>query len=183
MLPFEMPSQLSHVRRLVGDITPRQYRHVDVALANDLGVFTPMSGPCDYARSPAHTHPAYSFVLSFDGATRMILDGRVFLSRPGELSGVDPNVAHQELPGEGPPFHNPGKAPGDGRMVRVSGVAERVHDAGLETRLIQERAWLKDMVAAQASGQLFLFRIAHGEIRDWTMATNLREREQIPIRF
>ena len=56
-------------------------------------------------------------------------------------------------------------------------------DTALEARLIQERAWLKDMVAAQASGKLFLFRIGHGEIRDWTMATNLHEREQAPLRF
>ena len=80
-------------------------------------------------------------------------------------------------------FHNPGKGPGDGRMMRVSGAVERVHDAALEVRLIQERAWLKDMVDAQKAGTLFLFRIRHGEIRDWTMATNLNEREQIPLRF
>jgi pyridoxamine 5'-phosphate oxidase len=80
-------------------------------------------------------------------------------------------------------FHNPGKGPGDGRMMRVSGITERVHNPALEARLIQERAWLKDMVAAQAAGTLNLFRIVHGEIRDWTMATNLREKEQVPLRF
>jgi pyridoxamine 5'-phosphate oxidase len=80
-------------------------------------------------------------------------------------------------------FHNPGKGPGDGRMMRVTGSAERVHDPGLEARLVSERPWLTDMVAAQAAGTLFLFRIPHGEIRDWTMATNLHEREQVPLRF
>ena len=80
-------------------------------------------------------------------------------------------------------FYNPGKGPGDGRMMRVCGVIERMHDATLEARLCEERAWLKDMVAAQKAGALFLFRIPHGEIRDWTMATNLHEREQIPLRF
>ena len=69
-----MNARLAHVRRLVGGISPRQYRHVDVALAKDVGVFTPVSGQCDYATSPGHTHPSYSFVLSFDGATRMLLD-------------------------------------------------------------------------------------------------------------
>ena len=98
-----MDSQLQAVRRLVGDITPRQYRHVDVSLARHLGVFTPISGPCEYAISPAHTHPAYSFVLSFDGTTRMRLDGHVVSARPGELSGVGPGIPHQELPGAGPP--------------------------------------------------------------------------------
>jgi AraC-like DNA-binding protein len=91
------------VRRLVGEIAPRQYRHVDVALAQHLGVFTPISGQCDYATSPEHTHPSYSFVLSFDGSTRVLIDGKVQCARPGELSGVGPGVPHQELPGDEPP--------------------------------------------------------------------------------
>jgi AraC family transcriptional regulator len=98
-----MDSLQQAVRRLVGDITPTQYRHVDVALARHLGVFTPISGPCEYATSPAHTHPAYSFVLSFDGTTRMLLDGRILSARPGEISAVGPRIPHQELPGDGPP--------------------------------------------------------------------------------
>lgn len=98
-----MTPELEHVRRLVGDISPRQYRHVDVALAKDVGVFTPVSGQCDYATSPKHRHPAYSFVLSFDGTTRMLLDGRTLCAKPGELSGVGPEIPHQELPSEGPP--------------------------------------------------------------------------------
>jgi AraC-like DNA-binding protein len=88
---------------LVGAISPRQYRHVDVALAQHLGVFTPISGQCEYATSPMHTHPSYSFVLSFDGATRMLLDGKTHCARPGELSGVGPGIPHQELPGDEPP--------------------------------------------------------------------------------
>ena len=98
-----MNARLAHVRRLVGGISPRQYRHVDVALAKDVGVFTPVSGQCDYATSPGHTHPSYSFVLSFDGATRMLLDGKIHCARPGELSGVAPGIPHQELPGDAPP--------------------------------------------------------------------------------
>ena len=80
-------------------------------------------------------------------------------------------------------FYNPGKGPGDGRMLRLTGRVERVIDAALEARLVQERAWLKDMVAASANGTLFMFRMAHGEIREWTMATNLPEREQVPLVF
>lgn len=80
-------------------------------------------------------------------------------------------------------FFNPGQGPGAGRMMRVSGTVERVQNSALEARLIQERAWLKDMVAAQAAGKLYVFRIVHGEIRDWTMAINQREKEQVPLRF
>jgi pyridoxamine 5'-phosphate oxidase len=80
-------------------------------------------------------------------------------------------------------FFNPGDGPGKGRMMRVTGKVERVIDAALEARLVQERAWLKDMVAASAKGTLYMFRMPHGEIRDWTMATNLHEREQVPLVF
>jgi pyridoxamine 5'-phosphate oxidase len=80
-------------------------------------------------------------------------------------------------------FHNPGKGPGESRMMRVSGAVERLHDRALEERLVAERAWLKDMVDAQKAATLFLFRIPHGEIHDWTMAINLHEREQAPLRF
>lgn len=103
MKPDHRGPDLAHVRRLVGHISPRQYRHVDVALAQHLGVFTPVSGQCEYATSPMHTHPSYSFVLSFDGATRLLLDGKVHCARPGELSGVGPEIPHQELPGDEPP--------------------------------------------------------------------------------
>jgi pyridoxamine 5'-phosphate oxidase len=80
-------------------------------------------------------------------------------------------------------FYNPGEGPGKGRMMRVTGKVERVIDAALEARLVQERAWLKDMVAASANGMLYMFRMPHGEIRNWTMATNLHEREQVPVVF
>jgi len=98
-----MDPRIEHVRRLVGDITPGQYRHVDVALAKDVGVFTPISGQCDYATTRNHTHPSFSFVLSFDGTTRMMLDGKIHCAMPGELSGVGPGIPHQELPGDRPP--------------------------------------------------------------------------------
>jgi AraC family transcriptional regulator len=98
-----MPSRSEHVRRLVGEISPRQYRHVDVALAHDVGVFTPISGPCEYATSPRHIHPSYSFVLSFDDTTRILLDGKIRCAKPGELSGLGPGIPHQELPGDQPP--------------------------------------------------------------------------------
>jgi uncharacterized pyridoxamine 5'-phosphate oxidase family protein len=80
-------------------------------------------------------------------------------------------------------YYNPGKGPGEGRMMRVSGRIERVLDPALEARLVKERAWLTHMVEAQADGTLYLFRIVHGEIHDWTMATNLHEKEQIPLKF
>jgi uncharacterized pyridoxamine 5'-phosphate oxidase family protein len=80
-------------------------------------------------------------------------------------------------------FHEPGKDGSDAMMLRVSGVVERVQDEALESRLVRERAWLGDMVAAQAAKTLFVFRVVRGEIRQWTMATNLHEREVVPLTF
>jgi AraC-like DNA-binding protein len=97
-----MQDELAHIRRLVGRITREQMRHVDWALARHLGVFTPVSGPCFYAISPAHTHPTYSFVLSFDGATLVRVDDRLLSSPPGSLSAMAPGLPHQEVPGDGP---------------------------------------------------------------------------------
>jgi AraC-like DNA-binding protein len=95
-------SELSQIRRLVGNITREQMRHVDWALSRDVGVFTPVSGPCYYAVSPAHTHPTYSFVLSFDGAVLVRLGDRVLSAPPGSLSAMPPGLPHQELRGDEP---------------------------------------------------------------------------------
>lgn len=98
-----MPDELDHIRRLVGNITREQMRHVDWALTRHLGVFTPISGPCFYAISPAHTHPAYAFVLSFDGATLVRVADALLCPPPGFLSAMAPGIPHQEVPGDGPP--------------------------------------------------------------------------------
>ena len=54
---------MQRIRRLVGPITREQLRYVDWALASDLGVFVPVAGPCGYATTPEHAHPAWSFVV------------------------------------------------------------------------------------------------------------------------
>jgi AraC-like DNA-binding protein len=94
--------ELTHVRRLVGHITREQLQHVDWSLSRHLGIFTPVSGPCLYAISPEHTHPTYSFVLSFDGATMVRVTNGLLSYPPGSLSGMSPGFAHQEVPGDGP---------------------------------------------------------------------------------
>lgn len=97
-----MPDELTQIRRLVGTITREQLRHVDWALSRHLGVFTPISGPCYYAISPAHTHPAYSFVLSFDGTTVARVGDHLLSAPPGSLSAMRPGLPHQEVRGDEP---------------------------------------------------------------------------------
>ncbi len=55
MVAVSMRAELPLIRRLVGQTTREQLRHVDWALSRHVGVFTPVSGPCFYAVSPAHT--------------------------------------------------------------------------------------------------------------------------------
>lgn len=88
---------MRRVRRLVGPITPEQLRWVDSAVARDLAVFVPVAGPCGYATTPEHTHPAWSFVVPFDDRGRVRIDGRVVRARRGRLYAYGPGVPHTEL--------------------------------------------------------------------------------------
>lgn len=91
------------IRSLVGDITDEPFGHVDYAVTRVVGLFVPVGGQCSYAVSPAHTHPAYSFVVSFDDFCRVKVDDKILRSRPGTFCAFSPWVPHQELPLEVPP--------------------------------------------------------------------------------
>ncbi|MGB8932024.1 MAG: AraC family transcriptional regulator [Anaeromyxobacteraceae bacterium] len=88
---------MRRLRRLVGPITPEQLRWVDSAVARDLAVFVPVAGPCGYATTPEHTHPAWSFVVPFDDRGRVRIDGRLVRARGGRLYAYGPGVPHTEL--------------------------------------------------------------------------------------
>ncbi|HSM92345.1 MAG TPA: AraC family transcriptional regulator [Anaeromyxobacteraceae bacterium] len=88
---------MRRVRRLVGEISPEQLRYVDWALGRDVGVFVPVAGPCGYATTPEHTHPAWSFVVPFDDRGRVRIDGRLVRARAGRLYAYGPGVPHTEL--------------------------------------------------------------------------------------
>ena len=98
-----MRADLESIRRLVGEISPMQMRHVDYALSAHVGVFTPIAGPCYYALSPAHTHPSYSFVIAFDGGTLVRFGDREVACPAGHTCAMGPRVPHQEIPGDEPP--------------------------------------------------------------------------------
>lgn len=98
---WPVPLPLAQIRELVGEITEEALTHVDVALTRNVGLFVPLSGPCGYAITPEHTHPAYSFVVSFDDRCRVAIDGKVLRSQPGRFTAFSPRVPHQELPSSG----------------------------------------------------------------------------------
>ena len=91
---------LENIRHLVGNITPEQLIYVDCAVNGVLGIFMPVAGQCYYAITPEHTHPAWSFVVSFDSHCRINIGGNVVESIPSKVFVLPPDVPHQELPSE-----------------------------------------------------------------------------------
>ncbi len=94
---------IENIRRLVGEVTREQLRYVDSFVTDELGLFMPVGGACFYALTPAHTHPAYMFVLHFDDQTSMKLNGRIITACPGKIFSLSPGIAHQELSSDFPP--------------------------------------------------------------------------------
>ncbi|ABQ24492.1 transcriptional regulator, AraC family [Geotalea uraniireducens Rf4] len=89
--------ELALISRLVGDVSEDQLRYVDCFIGNEIGVFIPAVGPCFYAITPDHSHPAYSFVLTFDSYTRLAIGGKTVLSQPGQIMAIDPDAVHHEM--------------------------------------------------------------------------------------
>lgn len=89
---------IKRIQRLVGDILPEQLKHVDGAVTDSVGVFMPVAGQCGYATTPEHTHPAWSFIVSFDHQCRTLIDGREYHSIPSTVFVLPPHIPHQELP-------------------------------------------------------------------------------------
>jgi uncharacterized pyridoxamine 5'-phosphate oxidase family protein len=79
-------------------------------------------------------------------------------------------------------FYNPGDGQGAGTMLRVEGTAEFLDDETLRERLYRDRPWVRAIVG-EDDARLAIFRVAHGAAWFWTMAVNMREREQERVRF
>lgn len=88
---------LHKIRRLVGDITATQLTYVDCAVCDTIGIFMPVAGQCQYAISPEHTHPTWSFIVSFDSRCRTNLYGKIYESVPSTIFALPPDIPHQEL--------------------------------------------------------------------------------------
>lgn len=76
---------------------------MDSFVADEIALFMPVGGPCFYARTPEHTHPAYMFILYFNDRIAVRLDGRTLSGKPGRVFALSPGIPHQELPSDDPP--------------------------------------------------------------------------------
>ena len=66
-------NSLQMIQNLVGDISESNLKYVDCYISDELGLFIPSVGFCEYAIIPQHTHPAYSFVLFFSKEQNIVV--------------------------------------------------------------------------------------------------------------
>ena len=82
MVPAMKPTleELAILRRHVGDFTPDMVatllRNIEFVITPEVSLYMPTLGQCDYAVTPAHTHPAWSFVYSLSLSGGYELEGR-----------------------------------------------------------------------------------------------------------
>ncbi len=94
------PNEMPGIQKLVGPVTASNLKYVDCYVSDQLGIFIPSVGFCEYAIRPQHTHPGYSFLLLFSPEQSMV---------PVEISiqaenylclALSPAVPHEEEPTE-----------------------------------------------------------------------------------
>lgn len=80
-------------------------------------------------------------------------------------------------------FYSPNLPPA-GKMMRVTGKVEFLHDPAMPERLFSDRPWVKSLMSEERLGrELAIFRIGHGDVQFWTMENNLKEGESPRLRF
>lgn len=91
---------LEKIRRLVGDVTEEQLVYVDCAVTDMVGVFMPVAGQCKYAVQPEHSHPGWSFIVSFDNCCATRIGEKIINSVSSTICIMPPDIPHQELPSD-----------------------------------------------------------------------------------
>jgi len=70
---------------------------------------------------------------------------------------------------------------GNGKVVRISGLADFMEDRNLKEEIVQARPFLKSLVDAHGLEAIKVFRVANPLATVWTMATNLEPREFVKL--
>lgn len=93
---------------LVGEFTKPQLANLEENLEfyfnPDISVFVPIYRYCDYAASPNHSHPAYSFIYSINQMGQLLLNGKPKnnpLNSSSFICAFSPGIVHQEIIEEG----------------------------------------------------------------------------------
>jgi len=96
--------QLSIVRSLVGPVSGPMFedmcRSVQMYLTPDVSLFIPFLDYCEYAVSPQHTHPGYSFICNHSGPGEVRVHHETKRSPYGNAPSIcafSPDVPHEEI--------------------------------------------------------------------------------------
>lgn len=87
---------LQMIQNLVGEITESNLKYVDCYISDELGIFIPSVGFCEYAITPQHTHPAYSFVLLFSKEQSIVVPEIEIVENHYLMTAISPDVPHEE---------------------------------------------------------------------------------------
>lgn len=88
---------IQEIQKLVGNISPQQMRYVDAFVEQDIAIFMPIAGPCEYARTPEHIHPAYMVLIPFTDTYGIVYGEQKFNVRSGKVMVLAPNIPHHEI--------------------------------------------------------------------------------------
>ncbi len=70
---------------------------------------------------------------------------------------------------------------GNGKVVRISGIADFMEDRNLKEEIVQARPIQKSLVDAHGWEAIKVFRVANPLATVWTMTTNLEPREFVKL--
>lgn len=97
--------------KLVGHMSTDKAEHIrnkiDCFFHPEVSLFIPATGQCEYAITPSHTHPAYSFIYYFQPTDSVFIEGKRLtydLMEGKCLCAISPEIPHQEIEQEG--FHS-----------------------------------------------------------------------------
>ncbi len=96
--------QFNIIQNLVGQVTgpvlEKMLKNVEMYLTPSLGIFIPYLDYCDYAVTPSHTHPAYSFIYNFSGPAAINIYRQKKVSPFGKAANIcafSPDIPHEEI--------------------------------------------------------------------------------------
>jgi AraC-like DNA-binding protein len=97
-------SEIKILNKLVGQVTgptaANMSKNLECFLHPAVSIFIPSYGHCEYAITPSHTHPAYTFIYYFQPVTDFIVEEKHLaydLTTGKCLSAMSPGIHHQEI--------------------------------------------------------------------------------------
>lgn len=97
-------NEIAILNKLVGQISENtahmMNKALDCFLHPQVSLFIPSNGHCEYAITPSHTHPAYSFIYYFQPVGDFVVEGKHIsydLTQGKCLSAMSPGIHHQEI--------------------------------------------------------------------------------------